>query len=135
MFLYQLTALIMVDLEKKLIVFYHPMSFADSDYNFDREMEFGIQIGNHRFPEYPIRSVAEFSTQLRKLLSKYGTQYTDAMDITASQYRNNKFVIGIDTEKMPASFTGYNSKAGDLLTMSFKKQGAHADIIGSTKVH
>ena len=36
---------------------------------------------------------------------------------------------------MPASFTGYNSKAGDLLTMSFKKKGDNADIFGTTKVH
>ena len=79
--------------------FYHPMTASAASYDFDRELEFGMQIGNHRFPEYPIRSVAEASTQLRKLLSKYGTQYTDAMNITASEYRNNKFVIGIDTEK------------------------------------
>ena len=111
------------------------MPATASTYDFDGELEFGMQIGNHCFPEYPIRSVAEASTQLRKLLSKYGTHYTDAMDISASQYRNNNFVIGIDTEKMPASFTGYNSKSGDLLTMSFKKKGDNAALIVTTKAH
>ena len=74
------------------------MTASASAYDFDRELEFGMQLGNHRFPEYPLRCVAECSTQLRKLLPKYGTQYTDAMSISASEYRNNKFVIGIDTE-------------------------------------
>ena len=55
----------------------------------------------------------------------------DAMDISPSEYRKNKFVIGIDTEKMlGAAFTGYNSKAGDLLTLRMRKQGSEAALIG-----
>ena len=42
------------------------------------------------------------------------------MDITPDDYRNTKFVIGIDIEKvLGASFSGYNSK-GDLTVLRIK---------------
>ena len=34
-----------------------------------------------------------------------------------------------------ASFTGYNSKAGDLLTLRMRKQGSEAALIGTCKLH
>ena len=50
---------------KEIDTFYHPMTATTSAYASDPELEFGMQIGNHHFPAYPIRSVAEASTQLR----------------------------------------------------------------------
>jgi len=59
------------------------------------------------------------------------------MDIRADDYRNNEFVVGIDTEKeLGASFSGYNSKAGDLTVLRFKP--AYANTIttaGNLKLH
>ena len=43
--------------------FYHPMG---GGYNRDKELEFEMQIGSKKFPEYPIRSAAEALYQLRK---------------------------------------------------------------------
>jgi hypothetical protein len=44
-------------------------------------------------------------------------------------------VIGIDTEKMTgASFTGYNTKAGDLLTIKMKGANDKIDL-DNTKTH
>ena len=45
-----------------------------------------------------------------------------SLDITTREYVDDKFVIGMDLEKMlGASFTGYNSKSDDLLTIKLKK--------------
>ena len=44
-----------------------------------------------------------------------------SLDFTGKEYITDKFVIGFDLEKMlGASFTGYNSKSGDLLTVKLK---------------
>ena len=34
-----------------------------------------------------------------------------------------------------ASFTGYNNKAGNMLTLRMRKQGAEAALIGTCKLH
>lgn len=45
------------------------------------------------------------------------------MSITPAQYRNKHFVIGIDTEKsIGASWTGVNTRSGDLLSVRVKAQ-------------
>ena len=48
------------------------------------------------------------------------TVITSSFDITVDEYRDDKFIIGIDTEKiLEASWTGINTRAGDLLSISF----------------
>ena len=43
------------------------------------------------------------------------------MDIQANDYRDDKFVIGVGTGKvLGVSFSGYNSKAGDLTVLRLK---------------
>ena len=55
------------------------------------------------------------------------------MDIRADEYRINKFVIGIDTEKvLGASFSGYNSRAGDLSVLRLKP--AYANTITTAEI-
>ena len=42
-------------------------------------------------------------------------------DISATEYRDLKFVIGTDCERvLDAGFTGINTRAGDLLSVKFK---------------
>ena len=84
-----------------------------------------MQIGSKLFSEYPIRSLAESFYQLRKAL---GIHVSNAqMHMVQQSYRDNKFVIGISTEKMNgASFTRMNTRAGDLLTLKMK--GANGAI-------
>ena len=63
---------------------------------------------------------------------------TGAMDISPSDYRSTKYVIGIDTEKMlGASFSGMETKSGSLLTLRLDKQGTNAALpaVGTTKIH
>jgi hypothetical protein len=45
------------------------------------------------------------------------------VDIKGNEYRNNKFVVGFDTEKMLGlAFTGVNTKSS-LMTVKFKTVG------------
>ena len=87
-----------------------------SVYDYNKELELQMQLGSKLFPEYPIRSLAEAFYQLRKSL---GINSTNAqMNMVQRYYRDHKFVVGLDTEKLTgASFTGYNTRAGDLLTL------------------
>ena len=110
--------------------FYHPMGGA---YDSTKELEFEMQTGSKKFPEYPIRSAAEAFYQLRKALGVHDVNAQ--MDISAIDYRSSKFVIAIDTEKvLGASFSGYNSKSGDLLTLKQKPLG-NAVKDGACKLH
>ena len=86
----------------------------------DGEFEFYIQIGSKLFPEYPIRSHNEAYYQLKKTLGVQASSVHN-FNILSGEYRDNKFVLGIDCEKvLDAGFTGINTRAGDLMTVSLK---------------
>ena len=91
------------------------------------ELEFECQVGSKRFPEYPIRSSAEAFYQLRKALGIH--DINAQVDIETKSYRASKYVIGIDMERvLGASFSGYNSKSGDLLTIKLRIAWNGADV-------
>ena len=91
------------------------------NYNTSNEIQFELQLGFKKWPEYPMLSQAEGFYQLRKTMGILGSAY-HSLDITTKEYVDDKFVIGMDLEEMlGASFTGYNSKSGDLLTVKIKK--------------
>jgi hypothetical protein len=82
---------------------------------------FQLQIGSKLFPEYPIKTHAEAFYSLRKAL---GIQANNlhSIDVEGSEYRNNKFIVGIDTEKLLGlSFTGMNTR-NSLMTVHLKTQ-------------
>ena len=48
------------------------------------------------------------------------------VNISPLQYRNNKFIIGCDTEKaLQAGLTGLNTRQGDLLSVKIKAMHNH----------
>jgi hypothetical protein len=102
---------------KEVNNFWHPM--GATAYDHSKEVEFQMQIGSKLFPEYPIRSLAEAFYQLRKTL---GINSSNAqMNMVHRYYRDHKFVIGLDTEKLSgASFSGMNTRSGDLLNLRMK---------------
>jgi hypothetical protein len=80
---------------------------------------FQLQIGSKLFPEYPIKTHCEAFYSLRKAL---GIQANNlhSIDIDGVEYRNNKFIVGIDTEKLLGlSFTGMNTR-NNLMTVHLK---------------
>jgi hypothetical protein len=49
-------------------------------------------------------------------------------DIDGIEYRRDKFIIGIDTERvLEAGFSGLSTRAGDLMTVMFKYNSEGAD--------
>ena len=87
----------------------------------ERFSHFQLQIGSKLFPEYPIKTHCEAFYSLRKAL---GIQANNlhSIDIDGNEYRNNKFVVGIDTEKLLGlSFTGMNTR-NNLMTVHLKTQ-------------
>ena len=95
--------------------FYHPMI---GGYDKDAEVEFQLQLGSAVFPQYPIRSLAEAFYSLRKTL---GIANSGSLNASKKSFMQNKFFLATDLEKLlGASFTGYNSKSGDLLTLKLR---------------
>ena len=87
----------------------------------ERFSHFQLQIGSKLFPEYPIKTHAEAFYSLRKAL---GIQANNlhSIDMDGNEYRNNKFIVGIDTEKLLGlSFTGMNTR-NNLMTVHLKTQ-------------
>ena len=106
--------------------FWHPMSSGTNggEYDSGKELEFQVQIGSKLFPEYPIRSTSEFFSQLIKCLGIHQSPF-HSVNVSGNQYRNYKFVVGIDTEKvLEMGYSGLNSKHGDLLTIKCKPTDA-----------
>ena len=117
------------DINKPWNGFYHPMSGQQPKtevYNHDLELEYQIQIGSKRFPEYPIRSAAEAFTQLRKTMGILGSTVGN-VDISNEKYEKLHHIIAIDTEKtLQAGYTGLDMKRNQLLTVKVKSQNTAA---------
>jgi len=82
------------------------------------EPELQLQIGSKLFPEIPMRSSTEMYYQLRKALGSHqpGSQY--AINVLEKDYRSTHFIVAFDCEKQTnAGFSGYNTRAGDLITI------------------
>jgi hypothetical protein len=110
--------------------FFSPMWEANQagtwTHDSNGEFEFQLQIGSKLFPEYPIRSHNEAYYQLKKALGVQASAVHN-FDISAREYRSQKFVLGTDCEKvLDAGFTGLNTRAGDLMTVKFKYAGKGA---------
>jgi hypothetical protein len=94
------------------------------------EFRLSLQIGSKLFPEYPIRSHSEAYYKLKKTV---GIQTSDvhSFDISPLEYKYNKLIMGVDTEKvLEAGWTGLNTRAGDLMRVTFEYN--NADSTGGT---
>ncbi len=95
--------------------FYSPMTVNKITdvltYNQTNEIEsLQVQIGSTQIPQYPVQSHAECFYLLKKALG-YHVSDIHSIDINGAEYRNNKFVIGIDTERLlGVPFSGTNTK-------------------------
>ena len=103
--------------------FYSPMhSYSgnnDDQYDVNGEFEMQLQLGSKLYPEYPVRSHNEMYYQLRKCLGHQSSSL-HSFDIDSHEYRNYKFIMGIDMERvLEAGFTGMNTRAGDILNIRF----------------
>ena len=98
------------------------------------EFELTVQIGSKIYPDYPIRSHAEAYYQLRKTLGVQSSN-VHSFDIKPQEYHDNRLVMGIDLEKsLGASFTGLNTRSGDLMTIKYKLKTA-TDARKADRIH
>ena len=97
------------------------------------EFEFQLQIGSFLFPEYRIRSHAEAFYNLQKTLGIRSNSMHN-FNVSGDEYRRDKLILGIDTEKiLEAGFSGLSTRSGDLMTVLFKynsEGGAGAPRLG-----
>ena len=115
--------------------FYHPLD-SGPFYDDAKEMEIQVQCGSKMFPEYPMRSTSEIFANLRKCMGIQNSTF-HSIDISPLEYRQHKFIVGIDTEKvLAASFTGENLKSGSLITLKIKTGSgvATADLAANVYV-
>jgi hypothetical protein len=101
--------------------------FTTGTYDYNKGLQWQLQIGSKMFPEYPCRSLAEtFFFKLEKALAIHGSAYY-SVAINPKQFRNDHFVIGIDMENiLEVGFTGLNTRAGDLMVV--RARGANANM-------
>ena len=95
-------------------------SSSTAGHNSNGEIQFQLQIGSKLFPQYAMRSHGECFYQLKKCLGVQSSTLHN-FDINGHEYRDNKFIIGIDCEKvLEASYTGLNTRSGDLLVVKMQ---------------
>ena len=73
--------------------------YVGGEYNFDKDLQWQLQIGSKNLPAYPCTSMAQTFYQLKKALGIHGSAF-HSLAITDEQYRNDHFIIGVDTEKI-----------------------------------
>ena len=87
------------------------------------------------FPEYPCTSMAQTFYQLKTALGIHGSAF-HSLAINNEQYMNDHFIIGVDTEKiLEASFTGLNTRAGDLMIVRGKGANANFTTAWATNMY
>ena len=101
--------------DKQCNDFFHPIAVQAIDrYSVSDEHQYQVQIGSKLIPEYPVKSLSESLSQLRKTVGSPFQMY-------GRWYRTRKYIIGLDLEKVSgAGFTGMSTKAGDLMTLNFR---------------
>ena len=103
--------------------FYHPAS-VNGQMAISSEHSYQVRVGSKLIPEYPLSSVTESYSQLKKTVGRASKMYS-------SWYRSHKYSIGLDLEKISgAGFTGLSTELGDLLTLNFKDCDANG--VGET---
>ena len=97
--------------------------------NKNLDLTFDVLLGNKRYPEVASSSLSEHMYYLRRFVSLLNPDQ-DSMSIKYNQYRANKFIMGINFQKMDQNnLTGVNSKLGALLTLNIR--GTNANLTGT----
>jgi len=108
--------------------------YSGAIYDFSKELQWQLQIGSNIFPEYPCRSLAETFYQLKKSLGIHGSAF-HSVAISGYQNLNDKFIIGVDTEKiLEAGLTGLNTKRGDLMVLRGKSANSTSSSTWASSV-
>ena len=80
--------------QNEVSLFWHKMA---GTYNKAHELQFELQLGSKKWPEYPVVLQAEAFYQLRKTMGVLGSAYT-SLDFSGKEYIDNKFIIGFEKD-------------------------------------
>ena len=70
--------------------------------------------------------------QLRKTLGSHDRH--NSIDITSHEYKSDKFILGIDMEKVSEhGYTGQSTRAGDIMSISFDHTASSAQALNYAK--
>jgi hypothetical protein len=91
-------------------------------------MEWSIQVGSDRYPQFDCASHAESYSRLRN--AQLIHQGSDSFSISSNQYRSTKAIYAMNLEKCPgaSSHSGINTRSGSQLSLNFKNLGAATQI-------
>ena len=93
--------------------FYHHCS-TTGQLTLANEHSYQVQIGAKLLPEYPVSSLSESYSQLKKTVGR-------SFKMHSSWYRSRKYINGLGLGQISgAGFTGMSTKANDLLTLNFR---------------
>ena len=102
--------------------------FADSS----RALAYQLQVQSKKFPEFEVQSLSEAFYFLRRTLSFVNADQ-NSVNISYRQFRENKFVMAFDFQKMAdVSFTGINTRMGSLIT--FKVRGNEGTLAETEQI-
>ena len=102
--------------------------FSDSS----RALASQLQVQSKKFPEFEIQSLSEAFYFLRRTLSFMNADQ-NSVNISYRQFRENKFVMAFDFQKMAdVSFTGINTRMGSLIT--FKVRGNEGTLAETEQI-
>ena len=92
--------------DKQCNDFYHPIAMNATDtYSVSDEHQYQVQIGSKLIPEYPVKSLSESLSQLRKTVG-------GNFQMFGRWFRTRKYIIGFDFEKVSgAGFIGMSTKS------------------------
>ncbi len=91
-------------------------------------MEWNIQVGSDRYPQFDCASHAESYHRLRT--AQLIHQGSDSFSISSQQYRTDKAIFSMNLEKCPgaSSHNGINTRSGSQCSLNFKNLGAATQI-------
>ena len=105
-------------------VFIHAMGVGYGGlYDGTKESEFEVQIGGKKFPERAQASTSEQFFHFKQCVGK-------SPSINKIEYIENKHVLAVDCQKVPALGAGINSKQGELMNIRLK----YPSTVGDTSL-
>jgi hypothetical protein len=98
-------------------------------------MSWDVQIGSLKFPESPATSIPETFSLLRQCVGCYDESIR-TLNLTSQGFGSNSFVIGGPLMVAPGhSFSGLNSRSGELITVRVKGMNNNPQVNGAGKCH
>ena len=93
--------------------------------------ELTVQIGSHRWPDFPLNNTPAFYNALKKSIGLHAIR--DGMDLSKASYEGSCFIAGIDLERlMHVTKSGISLRAGESLQLDWKNLTTDGTTLAGT---